>query len=69
VLGLILFSIFIDSGGIVSILSKYTNETSTLPTKGGLADPPEGCADIQQDLDKLESWAAGNQMRFNKTKC
>ena len=36
---------------------------------GGVADTPEGCADIQQDLDGLESWAAINQMGFNKIKC
>ncbi|PKU47144.1 hypothetical protein llap_2584 [Limosa lapponica baueri] len=35
---------------------------------GGVADTPEGCATIQQDLDRLESWAERNLMKFNKGK-
>jgi len=32
-------------------------------------DTPEGCATIQCDLDRLETLAERNLMRFNKDKC
>jgi len=34
-----------------------------------MADIPEGCAAIQPDLDRLESWAGRHPIRFNKGKC
>ena len=36
---------------------------------GGVADALEGFATIQQDLDRQESWAERNLMKFNKSKC
>ena len=34
-----------------------------------MANTPAGCAAVQQDLDRLESWAQRNLTRFNKGKC
>ena len=52
VLGPVLFNIFNNlDEGIKSILNRFADYTKL----GGLANKPEGCATIQQDLDRLDS--------------
>ena len=63
---LVLFKNFTSNldEGIERSLSKFADDIKL----GGVADTPEGCATIQQGLDRLESWAERNLMRFKKGK-
>ena len=50
---------------IEGTVSKFDDDTKL----GGVCDTPEGCAAIQQYLDRLEGWVGRNLLKYNKHKC
>jgi len=62
-LGMVLYNIFFLDLGLESVLSLDNSKL------GGAVDCLKGREALQRDLDKLESWAITNHMKFSKSIC
>ncbi|PKU42310.1 reverse hypothetical protein [Limosa lapponica baueri] len=64
ILGVVLFNISINDldDGTECTINKFTDDVKL----GGVTDKPESRVVIQRSLDRLEKWANGNLIKFNK---
>ena len=65
ILGPVLFSVVLTDlhVGLEGILNPFTRDAQL----GGASDSIEGRKALQRDLDKSESWAIPNNMRFSES--
>jgi len=62
----VLFDVFVNDldAGIECTLSKFADDTKL----GGAVDSLSGREALHGELDRLESWAMTNHVKFNKSK-
>lgn len=63
----VLFNVFINylDAAFECTLSKFASDTKL----EGAVDSFRGRETLQEDLDRLETWAISNHVKFNKSKC